>query len=179
MLDLRKRSTWSLQRKLGSSKELQSLRVLKVGVFEETWIFKRASIFEGVLKVGVFEESLYLGRSFNLRGYLRGWSTSGVEETLFLGRIPSRPSGVKNFQPLQMKRTPLFIEFPGGFHGLGSNSTVSDPTSTGGRSSFCRQIHCPSRSDQAPSSFGGVILPSAIQLLSGDDRLLPSDPPSW
>nr|ADN34245.1 hypothetical protein [Cucumis melo subsp. melo] len=46
----------------------------------------------------------------------------------------------------------------------------------------------PGRNDRAPSSFGGVILPSAIQLLSGDDRafavrstaltigLLPSDP---
>ncbi|KAA0047671.1 hypothetical protein E5676_scaffold648G001240 [Cucumis melo var. makuwa] len=55
-----------------------------------------------------------------------------------------------------------------------SNSAVSDPTSTGERSSFCRQIHRldppPGRSDQTPLSFGGVILSSAIQLLSGDDR---------
>ncbi|KAA0063857.1 hypothetical protein E6C27_scaffold827G00900 [Cucumis melo var. makuwa] len=51
-----------------------------------------------------------------------------------------------------------------------SNFAVSDPTSTRGRSSFCRQICRPGRSDRAPSSFGGVILPSAIQLLSGDDR---------
>ncbi|KAA0032942.1 hypothetical protein E6C27_scaffold269G00160 [Cucumis melo var. makuwa] len=32
-------------------------------------------------------------------------------------------------------------------------------------------IHRLGRSDQAPSSFGEVILPSAIQLLSGDDRV--------
>ncbi|KAA0062773.1 hypothetical protein E6C27_scaffold382G001150 [Cucumis melo var. makuwa] len=50
------------------------------------------------------------------------------------------------------------------------NSAVSDPTSTGGRSGFCRQIHRPGWSDRAPSSFREVILPSAIQLLSRDDR---------
>ncbi|KAA0046588.1 hypothetical protein E6C27_scaffold114G001270 [Cucumis melo var. makuwa] len=69
---------------------------------------------------------------------------------------------------------------------LKSNSAVSDPTSIRGRSSFCRQIHrpgrsdqtpssfgkihCPGRSDRAPSSFGEVVLSSAIQLLSGDDQ---------
>ncbi|KAA0065801.1 hypothetical protein E5676_scaffold546G001950 [Cucumis melo var. makuwa] len=47
---------------------------------------------------------------------------------------------------------------------------VSDPTSIGGRSGFCRQIHRPGRSDRTPSSFGEVILPSAIQLLSEDDQ---------
>ncbi|TYK01746.1 hypothetical protein E5676_scaffold775G00750 [Cucumis melo var. makuwa] len=51
-----------------------------------------------------------------------------------------------------------------------SNSAVSDPTSTGGRSGFCRQIHRLGMSDRAQSSFREVILPSAIQLLSGDDR---------
>ncbi|KAA0050732.1 hypothetical protein E6C27_scaffold560G00360 [Cucumis melo var. makuwa] len=93
-----------------------------------------------------------------------------------------------------MKRTPLFISSMVGFyglesvlvhgpypwaqsHGFRSNSTFSDPTSTRGRSCFCRQIHHLGRNDRAPSSFGEVILPSAIQLLSGDDRLLPSDPP--
>ncbi|KAA0042150.1 hypothetical protein E5676_scaffold124G00090 [Cucumis melo var. makuwa] len=56
----------------------------------------------------------------------------------------------------------------------------------GGRSGFCCQIHRPSRSDRTPSSFGEiqcpgrsdranlsfgeVALPSAIQLLLGDDR---------
>ncbi|KAA0062706.1 hypothetical protein E6C27_scaffold382G00260 [Cucumis melo var. makuwa] len=50
------------------------------------------------------------------------------------------------------------------------NTAVSDPTSIGGRSGFCRQINCPGRSDRAPSSFGEVILPSAIHLLSTDDQ---------
>ncbi|TYK17858.1 hypothetical protein E5676_scaffold306G001270 [Cucumis melo var. makuwa] len=35
---------------------------------------------------------------------------------------------------------------------------------------LCRQIHHPGRSDWTPSSFGEVTLPSAIQLLLGDDR---------
>ncbi|KAA0051626.1 hypothetical protein E5676_scaffold3445G00150 [Cucumis melo var. makuwa] len=87
--------------------------------WKKAWIFKGASIFEGVLEVGVFEENLYLQRSFNLRG---------------------------------------------------SNSAVSDPTSIGGQSGFCRQIHRPDWSDRTPSSFEEVILLSAIQLLSGDDR---------
>ncbi|KAA0057707.1 hypothetical protein E6C27_scaffold126G00600 [Cucumis melo var. makuwa] len=51
------------------------------------------------------------------------------------------------------------------------DTVVKDPTSIGGRSDFFRQIHRPSRSDRAPSSFGGVILQSVIQLLSGDDRV--------
>ncbi|KAA0060301.1 hypothetical protein E6C27_scaffold22G00800 [Cucumis melo var. makuwa] len=42
------------------------------------------------------------------------------------------------------------------------DTTVSDPTSIGGRSGFCRQIHRHDRSDRAPSSFGEVVLPSAI-----------------
>ena len=66
-----------------------------------------------VLEVGVLEESLYLQRSFNLRG----WSTSGVRESA-LGRILSRSSGVKNFQPLQMRIILLFIEFISGLYGL-------------------------------------------------------------
>ncbi|TYJ97606.1 hypothetical protein E5676_scaffold690G00390 [Cucumis melo var. makuwa] len=49
-------------------------------------------------------------------------------------------------------------------------TAVSDPTSIGGRSGFYRQIHRPSRSDRTSSSLGEVILPSAIQLLSGDDQ---------
>ncbi|KAA0063849.1 hypothetical protein E6C27_scaffold827G00810 [Cucumis melo var. makuwa] len=53
---------------------------------------------------------------------------------------------------------------------LESDTAISDLTSIGKRSDFFRQIHRPGRSDQAPSSFGEVILPSAIQLLSGDDR---------
>uniref|UniRef100_A0A9I9EH47 CACTA en-spm transposon protein n=1 Tax=Cucumis melo TaxID=3656 RepID=A0A9I9EH47_CUCME len=51
-----------------------------------------------------------------------------------------------------------------------SNSAISDSTSTRGRSGICRLIHRPSRSNRAPSSFREVILPSAIQLLSTDDR---------
>ncbi|KAA0063926.1 hypothetical protein E6C27_scaffold616G00620 [Cucumis melo var. makuwa] len=39
-----------------------------------------------------------------------------------------------------------------------------------GRSGFCRQIHRPGRRDRVPSSFGEVVLPSAIQLLSREDR---------
>ncbi|TYK07180.1 hypothetical protein E5676_scaffold606G00610 [Cucumis melo var. makuwa] len=50
------------------------------------------------------------------------------------------------------------------------DTAVSDPTSIGERSGFCRQIHRLGRSDRTPSSFGEVILPSAIQLLLGDDR---------
>ncbi|KAA0066387.1 hypothetical protein E5676_scaffold602G00570 [Cucumis melo var. makuwa] len=60
-----------------------------------------------------------------------------------------------------------FLPYPNLYE---SNFVISDPTSTGGRSSFCCQIHRPGRSDRAPSSFGEVILPSAIQLLLGDDR---------
>ncbi|TYK26089.1 putative mitochondrial protein [Cucumis melo var. makuwa] len=71
------KKSWSLGRKLVSSKKLQSSRVfLKLKTWKKAWIFKGASIFEGVLEVGDLEESLYLQRSFNLRG----WSTSGVEE---------------------------------------------------------------------------------------------------
>ena len=40
---------------------------------------------------------------------------------------------------------------------------IRDPTSSRGRSRFCRQIHLPSRSDRAS-------LPSTIQLLLGDDQ---------
>ncbi|KAA0065963.1 hypothetical protein E6C27_scaffold62G00400 [Cucumis melo var. makuwa] len=62
--------------------------------------------------------------------------------------------GVEEWKRLfQMKRTPLFIEFSGGLLWT-----------------WVGLIHRPGRSDQAPSSFGGVILPSAIQLLSGDDQ---------
>ncbi|KAA0047390.1 hypothetical protein E6C27_scaffold754G00470 [Cucumis melo var. makuwa] len=53
---------------------------------------------------------------------------------------------------------------------LPSDPPPCDPTSIGGRLGFCRQIHHPGRSDRVPSSFGEVILLSAIQLLSRDDR---------
>ncbi|TYK25855.1 36.4 kDa proline-rich protein-like [Cucumis melo var. makuwa] len=58
--------SWSLGRKLGSSKELQSLRVfLKLESSKKACIFKGASIFEGVLEVGVLKESFWgLGRKF-------------------------------------------------------------------------------------------------------------------
>ncbi|KAA0065861.1 hypothetical protein E6C27_scaffold538G00080 [Cucumis melo var. makuwa] len=62
------------------------------------------------------------------------------------------------------------IHRPGTFVLWRGDIAISDPTSIGGRSGFCHQIHRPSRSDRAPSSFGEVILSSAIQLLSGDDR---------
>ncbi|KAA0068106.1 putative mitochondrial protein [Cucumis melo var. makuwa] len=79
-----------LGRKLGSSKELQSSKVfLKLETWKKACIFKGASIFED-------------GRLQELR------------RLLSLGRILSGPSGVKNFPPPQMKRTPLFIEFPAG-----------------------------------------------------------------
>ena len=62
--------------------------VLEVGALEETCIFKEASIFEN----GRLQE---LG------------SLPALE------RIFSRPSRVKIFQPLQMRRIPLFIDFTG------------------------------------------------------------------
>ena len=82
-----------------------------------------------VLEVGVLKESLYLQRNFNLRGKLESWKKSCIFKRasifedgwlqelgslLVLGRILFEPSEVKNFQPLQMRRIPLFIEFIGG-----------------------------------------------------------------
>ncbi|KAA0049971.1 hypothetical protein E5676_scaffold105G001200 [Cucumis melo var. makuwa] len=54
---------------------------------------------------------------------------------------------------------------------MSGDSTVSDQTSTGGRSDFCRQIHRSGRSDRTPS-FKEVTSASVIQLLLGDDRAL-------
>ncbi|KAA0051509.1 hypothetical protein E5676_scaffold610G00630 [Cucumis melo var. makuwa] len=77
-------------KKLGSSNELQSSKVfLKLEFWKKACILKGASVFEG-------------GRLLELR------------RLLFLERILSRPSGVKDFPSLQMKRTPIFIEFPSG-----------------------------------------------------------------
>ncbi|KAA0046414.1 hypothetical protein E6C27_scaffold149G001590 [Cucumis melo var. makuwa] len=172
-LDLRKRST--LGRKLGSSKELQSSKVfLKLKTWKKTWIFKGALIFEG-------------GRLQELR------------RLLSFGRILSRPSGVKNFQPPQMKRTSPFIEFPEVTPPSEIQLLLGDDRAFAVRSTalvgtighlrrlerwYCRQRSNfyrgtigllssdppPVRSDQTLSSFQGVILPSVIQLLSGDDR---------
>ncbi|KAA0065985.1 hypothetical protein E6C27_scaffold62G00720 [Cucumis melo var. makuwa] len=62
----------------------------------------------------------------------------------------------------EVERSGTFVIWRGG-------TAVSDPISTGGPSSFYRQIHRSGRSDRAPSSFEELILPSVIQLLSGDD----------
>ncbi|TYK30218.1 hypothetical protein E5676_scaffold595G00350 [Cucumis melo var. makuwa] len=67
------------------------------------------------------------------------------------------------------------------------DTAVSDPTFIG-TIGLLPSDPSPGRSDRTPSSFGEVILPSAIQLLSGDDRafavrstpwigFLPSNPP--
>ncbi|KAA0032757.1 hypothetical protein E6C27_scaffold853G001000 [Cucumis melo var. makuwa] len=170
---------------------------LKLLSWKKACIFEEASIFEGILEVEDLDESLDLQSSkmflkleswkkvciFKGALIFEGGRLQELRRFLSLGRILSRPSRAKNFQLFQLKRTPLFIEFLSG-------TAVSDPTSIGGQSGFCRQIHRPSRSDQAPSSFREVVLPSAIQLLSGDDRafavrstvlgtigFLPSDPP--
>ncbi|TYK25919.1 hypothetical protein E5676_scaffold190G00090 [Cucumis melo var. makuwa] len=174
--------SWRLGRKLVSSKELRSSKVfLKLETWKKVCIFKGASIFEGVLELGSSEElqslSVFLKFESSKKPCIfEGGRLQELRRLLFFGRILSRPSGVNNFQPLQMKRTLLFIESTAlvgairHLRPLEGDIAVSDPTSIGGRSSFCRQIHRPSRSDRAPSSFEEVILPSAIQLLSGDDR---------
>ncbi|TYJ98788.1 hypothetical protein E5676_scaffold156G00970 [Cucumis melo var. makuwa] len=150
---------------------------LKLLSWKKACIFEEASIFEGILEVEDLDESLDLQSSkmflkleswkkvciFKGALIFEGGRLQELRRFLSLGRILSRPSRAKNFQLFQLKRTPLFIEFLSG-------TAVSDPTSIGGQSGFCRQIHRPSRSDQAPSSFGEVVVPSAIQLLSGDDR---------
>ncbi|KAA0041002.1 hypothetical protein E5676_scaffold228G00490 [Cucumis melo var. makuwa] len=69
-----------------------------------------------------------------------------------------------------LERSDTFIVWRG-------DSTVSDLTSTEGRSDFCRQIHRPSRSDRTPSSFGerdkGKTVPSTSSWRS-KDRAAPS-----
>ncbi|KAA0058866.1 hypothetical protein E5676_scaffold1607G00750 [Cucumis melo var. makuwa] len=50
------------------------------------------------------------------------------------------------------------------------DSAVSDPTSTGGRLGFCRQIYRLGRSDREPSSFREVTPPLAIQLLLEENQ---------
>ncbi|TYK26756.1 hypothetical protein E5676_scaffold124G00430 [Cucumis melo var. makuwa] len=107
----------------------------------ETW--KKAWIFKGA---SIFEDVLEIGV---------------LEESLYLQR---------RFNLLEVEDLEESLDLQWSFNLRRSNSTVSDPTSTGGRLRFCRQIHRPGRSDRTPSSFGGVILPSAIQLLSVDDR---------
>ncbi|KAA0066480.1 reverse transcriptase [Cucumis melo var. makuwa] len=93
------------ERKFVSSKKLQSLRVfLKLESWKKSCIFKEASIFEDVLEVGVLEEKVSIFEGVRLQE---------LKSLLSLGRILSKSSGVKDFPTLQMKRTPLFIEFPG------------------------------------------------------------------
>ncbi|KAA0066533.1 hypothetical protein E6C27_scaffold25G00910 [Cucumis melo var. makuwa] len=158
--------SWRLGRKLVSSKELRSSKVfLKLETWKKVCIFKGASIFEGVLELGSSEElqslSVFLKFESSKKPCIfEGGRLQELRRLLFFGRILSRPSGVNNFQPLQMKRTLLFIEFPGGLLWT-----------------WVGLIHRPGRSDQAPSSFGGVLLPSAIQLLWGTIGLLSLDPP--
>ena len=66
---------------------------LKLESWKKVCIFKTASIFEG--------------------GQLQK-----LGSLLAFGRILSRSSRVKIFQPLQMRRIPLFIEFTGGLYGF-------------------------------------------------------------
>ena len=73
--------------------EAEHVMFLKLESWKKSCIFKEASIFED----GRLQE---LGSLLAFR------------------RILSRPSRVKNFQPLQMRRIPLFIEFTGGLYGL-------------------------------------------------------------
>ena len=66
---------------------------LKLESWKKVCIFKTALIFEG--------------------GQLQK-----LGSLLALGRILSGSSRVKIFQPLQMRRIPLFIEFTGGLYGF-------------------------------------------------------------
>ena len=66
---------------------------LSVGCLRLVWM--KACIFKGT---SIFED---------------GWLQE-LESLLALGRILPIPFGVKKFPPLQMKRSPLFIEFSGG-----------------------------------------------------------------
>ena len=85
------------------------------------------------LKLESWKKALYLQRRFNLRGKLKSWKKVCIfkEASIFEGdrlqklgsllaleRILLRPSRIKKFQPLKMRRTPLFIEFSGGLCGL-------------------------------------------------------------
>ncbi|TYK09811.1 histidine-rich glycoprotein-like [Cucumis melo var. makuwa] len=60
---------------------------------------------------------------------------------------------LRDYRAFTVNSTTL-IEATGIFVVWIGDSTVSDPTSTRGRSSIYRQIHCHNRSDQASSSFG-------------------------
>ena len=66
---------------------------MKLEPWKKACIFKEASIFED----GQLQE---------------------LGSLLALGRILSESSRVKNFQPLQMRRIPLFIEFTGRLYEL-------------------------------------------------------------
>ncbi|KAA0057873.1 hypothetical protein E6C27_scaffold274G001710 [Cucumis melo var. makuwa] len=164
---------------------------LKLESWKKACIFEEASIFEGVLEVEDLEENLDIQRSFNLRSWSLGRKFVSSKELqssrVFLKleswkkvcifkEAQSSVVGVSIFESSLVGfygLEPVLVHGPYPWaqsHGFGSNSAVNDPTSTGGRSGFCRQIHRPGRSDRAPSSFGEVILPLAIQLLSGDDQ---------
>ena len=100
--------------------EAEQVMFLKLESWKKFCIFKEGSIFEEswslvkLVEIGVLEESLYLkGASIFKDGWLEE-----LESFLGLGRILSRPSGVKHFQLLQMRRTPLFIELSGRLYGL-------------------------------------------------------------
>ena len=59
-----------------------------------------------------------LGQSSKEDDQLQGWSTPGVRKSSTIGIIFSRPSGVKKFQSIEMRKTLLFIEFSNGFYEL-------------------------------------------------------------
>uniref|UniRef100_A0A9I9E5W2 Uncharacterized protein n=1 Tax=Cucumis melo TaxID=3656 RepID=A0A9I9E5W2_CUCME len=82
-----------LGRKLGSSKELQFSKVfLKLKTWKKTWIFKGASIFEGVLEIGVLKKTnLDFQRNFN--SIFEGGRLQELKRLLSFGRILSRPYG--------------------------------------------------------------------------------------
>ncbi|KAA0063890.1 hypothetical protein E6C27_scaffold616G00140 [Cucumis melo var. makuwa] len=134
---------------------------LKLEPWKEACIFKGASIFEGVLEVSIFEG----GRLQELR------------RLLSLERILSRPSE-NDRVPSSFGEVilPSAIQLLSGDNGAFAVRSTALIGATGHlrrlerkRSGFCRQIHRPGRNDRVPSSFGEVILPSAIQLLSGDN----------
>ena len=101
--------------------EAEHMVFLKLEFWKKVCIFKGVSIFEEscslgrkLVEVGVLKESSYLSRSFNLQEQ----STLGDKDSSSSWKILSKPFGVKIFQPLQMRRTLLFVKFSSGLYEL-------------------------------------------------------------
>ncbi|KAA0051506.1 hypothetical protein E6C27_scaffold174G00280 [Cucumis melo var. makuwa] len=90
---------------------------------------------------------------------------SSFEEVILPSAIQLLSGDDQTFvvRSIALERSSTFVVWRG-------DTAISDPTSIEGRSSFCRQIHHPGKSDRVPSSFREVVLSLAIQLLSTDDR---------